>query len=142
MATNWILGKVSEALAPTVHSTVSAAGAFAGGAINALGNSINGVGEGINNSIRRYGDGAKDYGNSIMDWTKADGYREPTASNPLGLSGGTASGKRHVTFPTVYSAPSKAPSKTPSKPTMTANMTVGTQKVVDKPKAMATTSKL
>ncbi|KAJ4524774.1 hypothetical protein HRR78_007957 [Exophiala dermatitidis] len=89
MATQWVLGKVSEALAPTVSS------------------------EGINNSIRRYGDGVKDYGNAIMDWSRADGIRAQTASNPLGLSAGVTGGKRQVTSPQVYRAPPKtSPSKT------------------------------
>src|ERR1700753_4396210 len=97
MATSWVLGKVSDALAPPVSSTVASAGSFAGGAVNAIGNSINGVGETINGSIRRYGDGVKDYGNGIMDWTSSDGVRAATASNPLGLSGGTTGGGAKVT---------------------------------------------
>jgi len=107
MATNWVLDKISNALAPTVSGAVSSAGSFAGGAVNAVGNSINGVGEGINNSIRRYGDGTRDYGNAIMDWTKAEGVRGATASNPLGLSSGATGGKRQVTSPEVYRAPTK-----------------------------------
>lgn len=112
MATSWVLGKVSDALAPTVSGVVSTAGGFAGGAVNAVGNSINGVGDGINRSIKAYGDGAKDYGNSIMDWTKADGGRGATAANPLGLGSGVSGGKRNVTSPSVYHAPKSTPSKT------------------------------
>lgn len=108
MATSWVLGKVSDAIAPTIHNTVSTAGSYAGGAVATVGNSINGVGEGINSSIRRYGDGAKDYGNSIMDWSKAPASRVQTASNPLGLSGSTASGKGAVTAPKVYTPPKSA----------------------------------
>ena len=111
MATDWVLGKVSDALAPTVSGVVSSAGGFAGGAVNAVGNSINGVGEGVNRYVRTCGDGAKDYGNAIMDWTKADGSRGATAANPLGLSSGTTGGKRAVTSPQVYSAPKSTPSK-------------------------------
>jgi len=111
MATNWVLGKVSDALAPTVSGAVSSAGGFAGGAVNAVGNSINGVGEGVNRFVRAYGDGAKDYGNAIMDWTKADGSRGATAANPLGLSSGTTGGKRAVTGPQVYYPPKSTPSK-------------------------------
>lgn len=131
MATNWVLGKISDALAPTVSGAVSSAGSFAGGAVNAVGNSINGVGDSINQSIRTYGDGAKDYGNAIMDWTKADGYRSSTANNPLGLAGGSTSGKRAVTSPQVYHPPKSSAQKL-----MTTNksVTTGTQKkVVDAP---------
>lgn len=112
MATQWVLGKVSDALAPTVSGAVSSAGAYAGGAFSFVGNAINGVGEGINNSIRRYGDGTKDYGNAIMDWTAAPAPRSQTASNPLGLAGGRALGKTSVTNPSVYYAPSKPVSET------------------------------
>ncbi len=112
MATGWVLNKISDALAPTVSGAVSGAGSFAGGAVNAVGNSINGVGEGINHSIRRYGDGAKDYGNAIMDWTRADAVRGATASNPLGLASGVTGGKRQVTSPQVYRPPASSPSKT------------------------------
>jgi len=113
MATSWVLGKISDALAPTISSTVSSAGSFAGGAVNAVGNSINGVGETINGSIRRYGDGVKDYGNGIMDWTTADGARSATASNPLGLSAGKTGGKRQVTAGGIYRpTPTSGASKT------------------------------
>jgi len=105
MATQWVLGKVSEALAPTVSGAVAGAGSFVGGAVNAVGNGINGVGESINSSIRQYGDGAKDYGNAIMDWTRADGIRAATAANPLGLSAPTTGGKRQVTNPHLYRPP-------------------------------------
>jgi len=138
MATNWVLGKVSDALAPTVASTVSTAGSFAGGAVSAVGSSINGVGAGINNSIRRYGDGAMDYGNSIRDWTKADGIRAQTASNPLGLASGAAGGKRGVTAPSIYSAPTK----TPSKQLTTTSKTVAPQKKsIDAPKKTTSVAK-
>ncbi|KIW25803.1 uncharacterized protein PV07_08946 [Cladophialophora immunda] len=119
MATQWVLGKVSEALAPTVSSTVASAGAFAGGAVNAVGNSINGVGESINGTIRRYGDGVKDYGNGIMDWTQAGGVRAATASNPLGLSAGKTGGRRQVTSPQIYRPPATTPKTAPSKRLMT-----------------------
>ena len=112
MATAWVLGKVSDALAPTVSNTVSTAGGFAGGAVNAVGSSVNGVGDGINRYIKGYGDGAKDYGNAIMDWTAADGIRGATAANPLGLTGGKTGGKRAVTSPQVYHAPASSASKT------------------------------
>ena len=90
MATSWIIGKVNDAIQPTIHSATSAAGSFAGGALNTVGNSINGVGASLNGTIRRYGDGINDYGNGVMDWAKADGPRAQTASNPLGLSSGTS----------------------------------------------------
>ncbi|EXJ54051.1 hypothetical protein A1O7_09388 [Cladophialophora yegresii CBS 114405] len=131
MATQWVLGKVSEALAPTVSSTVSSAGSFAGGAVNALGNSINGVGETINGSIRRYGDGVKDYGNGIMDWTSADGLRAATASNPLGLSAGKTGGKRQVTGGGVYRAPPTTPTSANSKTLMTTSKTAAPQKKIE-----------
>jgi len=128
MATQWVLGKVSDALAPTVSGAVSSAGSFAGGAVNAVGNSINGVGEGINHSIRRYGDGAKNYGNSIMDWTTAGAVRGQTASNPLGLSSNAAGGKRQVTSPQVYRAPPRA---NPSKTLTTTSKTSAPQKKIE-----------
>ena len=107
MATSWVLGKISDALQPTVQSTVSTAGNFAGGAFNTVGNGINGVGNAIGGTISRYGNGVRDYGNGVMDWSNATGPRAQTASNPLGLNGGTTSGKRAVTSPSVYSAPAK-----------------------------------
>lgn len=128
MATQWVLGKVSEALAPTVSGVVGTAGSFAGGAVTAVGSSINGVGEGINNSIRRYGDGVKDYGNAIMDWSKADGVRAPTANNPLGLSSGATGGKRQVTSPQLYRAPPKASA---SKTLMTTSKNAAPQKKIE-----------
>jgi hypothetical protein len=57
MATQWVLDKVSDALAPTVSRTVAGAGSYAGGAVSAIGGGINSVGEGINRTVRRYGDG-------------------------------------------------------------------------------------
>jgi len=114
MATGWVLGKISDALAPTVSNVVGSAGAMAGGAVSAVGAGINGVGESINGSIRRYGDGAKDYGNAIKDWSSADAPRSQTASNPLGLSAGTAGGKSKVTSPSIYSAPKPATIKSAS----------------------------
>jgi len=105
MATGWVLGKISDALAPTVSNVVGSAGSMAGGAVSAVGAGINGVGQSINGSIRRYGDGAQDYGNAIKDWSRADAPRSQTASNPLGLSSGTAGGKSKVTSPSIYSAP-------------------------------------
>jgi len=129
MATGWVLGKISDALAPTVSNVVGSAGSMAGGAVSAVGAGINGVGESINGSIRRYGDGAQDYGNAIKDWSRADAPRSQTASNPLGLSSGTAGGKIKVTSPSIYSAPKPTTSKststqkkiadTPKKPTGT-----------------------
>ena len=108
MATQWVLDKVSDALAPTVSNAVASAGSYAGGAVSAVGNGINGVGEGISRSIKRYGDGVKDYGNGIMDWTSASTTRAQTASNPLGLSGGKGQGKTTVTSPRIYQAPAKS----------------------------------
>ncbi|EXJ59445.1 uncharacterized protein A1O5_12070 [Cladophialophora psammophila CBS 110553] len=131
MATQWVLGKVSEALAPTVSSTVASAGAFAGGAVNAVGNSINGVGESINSTIRRYGDGVKDYGNGVMDWTQAAGPRAATASNPLGLSAGKTGGRRQVTSPQIYRQPVTTPKSSPSKTLMTTNKTPAPQKKIE-----------
>ncbi|EXJ78419.1 hypothetical protein A1O1_08819 [Capronia coronata CBS 617.96] len=128
MATQWVLGKVSEALAPTVSGAVSGAGSFAGGAVSAVGSSINGVGEGINSSIRRYGDGVKDYGNAIMDWTRADAVRAPTANNPLGLSSGVTGGKRQVTSPQLYRAPATS---SPSKTLMTTSRSAAPQKKIE-----------
>jgi len=128
MATQWVLGKVSDALAPTVSGAVAGAGSFVGGAVNAVGNSINGVGEGINSSIRRYGDGTKDYGNAIKDWTQAEGVRASTASNPLGLSAGATGGKRQVTAPQMYRAPPRA---NPSKTLMTTSKTAAPQKKIE-----------
>ncbi|KAH0829775.1 hypothetical protein FOPE_10683 [Fonsecaea pedrosoi] len=131
MATQWVLGKVSEALAPTVSSTVASAGAFAGGAVNAVGNSINGVGESINSTIRRYGDGVKDYGNGIMDWTRAGGVRAATASNPLGLSAGKTGGRLQVTSPQIYRPPASTPKTSPSKRLMTTSKTAAPQKQIE-----------
>jgi len=130
MATSWILGKISDALQPTIHSTVSSAGSFAGGALNTVGSGINGVGETINGTIRRYGDGVRDYGNGVMDWTSATGSRAQTAGNPLGLSGGKSQGKRSVTSPSIYSAPPK-PKPNPSKTLMTTNKTAQPQKKIE-----------
>lgn len=104
MATSWILGKVSDAIQPTIQGACASAGSFAGGAMNYVGSSINGVGESINTNIRAYGDGAKDYGNSIMDWTAAPGLRAQTAGNPLGLSSTTGGGKSNATNPSIYRA--------------------------------------
>jgi hypothetical protein len=126
MATQWVLDKVSDALAPTVSNAVASAGSFAGGAVNAVGASINSVGESINGTVRRYGDGVKDYGNGLLDWTKADGIRAATASNPLGLSAGTTGGKRQVTSGSFY----KAPAANPSKTLMTTSKTAAPQKKV------------
>jgi len=130
MATGWVLGKISEALAPTISSTVASAGSFAGGAVNAVGSSINGVGETINGTIRRYGDGVKDYGNGLLDWTAADGSRAPTASNPLGLSAGKTGGKRQVTGGGVYRAPVSTPTSTASKTLTTTSKTAAPQKKI------------
>jgi len=127
MATQWVLGKITDALAPTVSSGVASAGSFVGGAVNAVGNSINGVGEGINSSIRRYGDGVKDYGNGVMDWTAAEGVRSQTASNPLGLASGSFQGKRTVTSPQVYRS---APKPSASKTLMTTNKAAAPQKKI------------
>lgn len=112
MATQWILGKVSDAVAPVVSGAVSSAGGFAGGAINAVGNGVNSVGEGFNRTVKTYGDGVKDYGNSVMDWTSATSVRGATAANPLGLTGSTTSGKRSTTSPSEYYAPKQTPNKT------------------------------
>ncbi|KIW63173.1 hypothetical protein PV04_10039 [Phialophora macrospora] len=131
MATQWVLGKVSEALAPTVSSTVSSAGSFAGGAVNALGNSINGIGEAINGSVRRYGDGVKDYGNGLMDWTSADGMRAATASNPLGLNAGKTGGKLQVTGGGIYRAAPSTPTSAASKRLTTTSRTAAPQKKIE-----------
>lgn len=128
MATQWVLDKISDALAPTVSSGVATAGSFTGGAISAVGNSINGVGEGINRSIKRYGDGVMDYGNGVMDWTSASGGRAQTAGNPLGLSSGSSQGKNMVTSPRIYRS---QPSSNASKTMMTTNKTANTQKKIE-----------
>lgn len=129
MATSWVLGKISDALQPTIQSTVSSAGTFAGGALNTVGSGINGVGETINGTIKRYGDGVRDYGNGVMDWTNASGVRAQTASNPLGLNSGMTQGKRSVTSPSVYSAPSKPrPKQVAAKPATGAGKTTQAQK--------------
>jgi len=118
MATQWVLGKISDALQPSIQSGVSTAGAYAGGVFNTIGSGINGIGESVNGTIRRYGDGLKDYGNGVMDWTNATGSRAQTASNPLGLGTSKTHGKRAVTSPSVYSAPPK-PKQNPPKTLMT-----------------------
>lgn len=107
MATSWVLGKISDALQPTVQSAASTAGSYAGGALSSVGSGISGVGASINGTIKRYGDGVTDYGNGIKDWANAPGPRSQTASNPLGLSGGKAAGKTSVMSPSIYSAPPK-----------------------------------
>lgn len=138
MATQWVLDKVSDALAPTVSRTVATAGGYAGGAVSYVGTSINGVGEGFNRFVKTYGDGTLDYGNSIMDWTAAEGPRKQTASNPLGLSGGKAGGKQNVTSPNIYHAPKSTPSKAATlKNTTSTNRSARTSQ----PKAGAATSK-
>lgn len=118
MATEWVLGKISDALQPSIQSGVSTAGAYAGSVFNTMGSGINGIGESINGTIKRYGDGFKDYGNGVMDWTNATGPRAQTASNPLGLGTSKTHGKRAVTSPSMYSAPPK-PKQNPSKTLMT-----------------------
>ncbi|KIV83777.1 hypothetical protein PV11_05772 [Exophiala sideris] len=133
MATQWVLGKVSDALAPTISSTVSSAGSFAGGAVNAVGNTINGVGEGINGSIKKYGDGVKDYGNAVMDWTSAGAVRASTAQNPLGLSATKAGGKVAATNPRIYNPPKS----TPSQKMMTTGTPMGQKKIVGAPQKKA-----
>ena len=103
--TNYIGGYVDQ----VVGGALKAGGGFAGDAVGAVGTGINSFGGGIEKSIRRYGDGAKDYGNAIKDWTDADGPRNTTASNPLGLPNSTTGGKRALAWskssPTVNSSP-------------------------------------
>jgi hypothetical protein len=125
MATQWVLDKISGALAPTVSGAVASAGSYAGGAVNAVGNTINGVGDGFGRAVRSYGDGVKDYGNGLMDWTKAEGPRAATASNPLGLSSGSTGGKRQVTSGSIYRPPVE-----PSKTLMTTSKSTTPQKKV------------
>lgn len=43
----------------------------------------------ISGTTRGWGDGVRGYGNGIKDATHASGRRAPTASNPLGLPGGS-----------------------------------------------------
>jgi len=95
MATSWITGMVTNAIAPTIHSTVSQAGGIAGDIITGVGNSINGVGSSINSTISGYGNGVNEYGNAVKDWTQAEGPRSGTARNPLGLVD-TWTGGKHV----------------------------------------------
>jgi len=130
MATQWVLGKISDALQPTIQNGVSTAGTFAGGAFSTVGSGINGVGESINGTIRRYGDGFKDYGNGVMDWTNAPVPRAQTSQNPLGLSGGKSTGKRAVTSPSVYSAPPK-PKPSAGKTLTTTSKTAPPQKKIE-----------
>jgi hypothetical protein len=106
MAASWITGAISSYINPIVNSAVSSAGELAGSVASGIGNGINGVGRSIEGSIRGYGDAAKDYGNSIKDWTKADGVRQGTAVNPLGLSDTSGAGKRALANPRV-NAPRK-----------------------------------
>lgn len=42
-------------------------------------------------TTRGWGDSVRGYGNNIKDATRAAGPRAPTASNPLGLAGGSTS---------------------------------------------------
>ncbi|KAI1612587.1 hypothetical protein EDD37DRAFT_625263 [Exophiala viscosa] len=137
MATQWVLGKVSDALAPTISNTVSSAGSFAGGAVNAVGNTINGVGEGINGSIKRYGDGVKDYGNAVMDWTGAGAVRAGTAANPLGLSANKAGGKVAVTSPSIYAPPKSTPSQKMLTTSKTTGTPMGQKKIAGAPQKKA-----
>lgn len=95
MATSWITGMVTNAIAPTVHSSVSQAGGIAGDLICGVGNSINGVGSSIDGYVRSYGNGVNTYGNAVKDWTKAEGPRVGTSTNPLGLQD-TWTGGKHV----------------------------------------------
>src|SRR5271154_2057848 len=103
MATDWIMGTIHNAIAPTISSAVSTAGSFAGDAVSAVGSSVNGVGESINSTIRQYGNGTIDYGNAIKDYAKAPGARAATASNPLGLSS-TSIGGRNALGHSMYKA--------------------------------------
>ncbi|KAK7563766.1 hypothetical protein IWX50DRAFT_633600 [Phyllosticta citricarpa] len=76
-----------------VQGAVASAGGFVGNVINGVGNGVSGVGRGIGDSIantsRGLGDGVRGYGNNIKDATHASGRRAPTATNPLGLAGGS-----------------------------------------------------
>ncbi|KAL2398565.1 hypothetical protein ABEF93_001698 [Exophiala dermatitidis] len=63
-----------------------------------------------------------------MDWSRADGIRAQTASNPLGLSAGVTGGKRQVTSPQVYRAP---PKTSPSKTLMTTSKNATPQKKIE-----------
>ena len=114
--TSYIGGYVDQ----VVGGALKAGGGFAGDAVGAVGNGINSFGGGIEKSIRRYGDGAKDYGNAIKDWTDADGPRNTTAANPLGLPNSITGGKRSLGWskssPTVNSSPVyRAPSSVGTK---------------------------
>ncbi|KAL2434819.1 hypothetical protein ABEF95_008106 [Exophiala dermatitidis] len=63
-----------------------------------------------------------------MDWSRADGIRAQTASNPLGLSAGVTGGKRQATSPQVYRAP---PKTSPSKTLMTTSKNAAPQKRIE-----------
>lgn len=133
MATNWVLDKISGALQPTIQSTVSTAGSYAGGALNTVGNGINGIGQSINGTVKRYGDGVRDYGNGVMDWANAPGTRGQTASNPLGLSSGKTGGKSSVTSPSIYSAPAISkprPKQVAAKPSASTGKATQAQKKI------------
>ncbi|KAK8181768.1 hypothetical protein HDK77DRAFT_486252 [Phyllosticta capitalensis] len=76
-----------------VQGAVASAGGFVGNVINGVGNGVSGFGRGIGDSVtnttRGVGDGVRGYGNKVKDATHASGRRAPTASNPLGLAGGS-----------------------------------------------------
>jgi len=74
------------------------AGNAVAGAYSAVGNGISYVGKGAGNTVsgttRGWADGIRSYGNAIKDATGAGGSRAVTASNPLGVSGGTGTSIR------------------------------------------------
>ncbi|MCJ1254806.1 hypothetical protein MMC24_002622 [Lignoscripta atroalba] len=142
--TAWIMNTVSGYVDGFVSNAVAGAGSFAGDVVGGVGNGINGMGQSVEYSIRRYGDATKDYGNAIKDWTKADGVRQGTATNPLGLTDSWTGGKSALTMPKSNSAAAvrqkvqdeiarNPPKKTVTKPTAKAPVagtkTVPTKKV-------------
>ncbi|KAF2085696.1 hypothetical protein K490DRAFT_67576 [Saccharata proteae CBS 121410] len=76
-----------------VQSAVGGVGSVAGGLVHSVGNGVSGMGKGMGDGIagtaRGWGDGVRGYGNQVKDVTRAGGARAPTASNPLGIAGGS-----------------------------------------------------
>jgi len=117
----WIASSVGSAVGgyvdKAIGGVVATAGDFAGNAVSGVGHTINGVGRGIENGIRYYGDGVRDYGNGIKDYTKADGTREQTAGNPLGLSTpGAKSGLQWRPQPAASARSEVKPNRSAPKP--------------------------
>ncbi|MCJ1328467.1 hypothetical protein MMC10_005144 [Thelotrema lepadinum] len=130
--TQGIVGYVGGYIDSMLAGAVKAGGGLAGDAAGAVGNGINAVGGSFEKGIRRYGDGAKDYGNSIKDWTSADGVRQPTAFNPLGLPDTGSGGKRGLSSMPGSMTSSYTP-KSNSSPAYKAPSSTGTKSAV-KPK--------